>query len=81
MSERTSLITWIFLAGCLEDDVDLVARLFLSTPCVATTGCRSSSGCRNRSGRSHAERCLEFLDELAELRSSQLLECVKALRC
>ena len=79
--ERAYLLDHLDLlfAGCLEDDIDLIAALLLGRTGLAASGGRSSSGSCNRSGRSHAEGGLEFLDELAELDQGQLLEGVKEL--
>src|SRR5687768_15826504 len=67
----------LLFAGRLEDDVNLVATLFLGCACISASGGRRRGGSSNRSSRRHAEGGLEFLDELAELDQGQLLEGVK----
>ena len=68
----------LLVAGCLEDDIDLVAALFLDGTGLAAGCCRRRSG-GNGGGRCYAEGGLEFLDELAELDQGQLLEGIKEI--
>src|SRR5512133_1677897 len=79
--ERAHLLDHLdlLIAGSLEDDVDLVAGLFLCRGRLAAAGGWSCGGDRYRSGCGHPECGLEFLDELTELDQGQLLESVKEL--
>ena len=51
----------LLVAGCLEDDIDLVAALFLDRTGLAAGRGRRGSG-SNGGGRWYAAGCLELLD-------------------